>query len=266
MGNIFAKKKQDEFYRKEQELIDMIDADNIDGIKNLLTKPDYQDIAKGFSRYILNAKNIEIIRLFIPYININKTLRGAYIENRGQDVINLLLENGATPPIALGNPKMRCNIRRYDCQNEDDIKKLEDLYTKVKQQADDLAFPILTNVCEDKENKKTYYYISTSETKEDGTILCGAMRVTDLYLISKVHIDLITTQAPYNPNVKAQHVGSRLIKRVIKDAKKAGRSQVFLFSVPWAVPFYEKLGFVLENPKTPEITDMVYEIIKQKDL
>ena len=266
MGNFIAKRKQEDLQKRKEDLVRLIDADDLDGLKRLLSMSEYQKAAKDFSIYVLNARNIEIVKLFIPYINIHTTFRHAVIRNKGPVMINMLRENGAIPPLALGDPKMKCKIRRYECENKNHIIELQQLYEKVKDQADDLGFPVLKYICENSDNNgktKTYYYVSTAESKYEGTILCGAMKVADILPIDRVEIDLLSTQAPYNPNVKAQRVGSRLVKRVINDARKAGRSKVTLFATPWAVPFYEKLGFVRANP---ESTEMIYEIVKQKKL
>ena len=113
--------------------------------------------------------------------------------------------------------------------------KTDDPRMIIKQAVDSETGKILGTINAEKCENKSYSWWSTNGRKSSKTVKKPHIYVSDLYV---------------NPEVRNQHIGTRLITDIIEESEKRGfEGRVTLFAgnsrkgEPSPLPFYRRIGF-----------------------
>jgi hypothetical protein len=145
------------------------------------------------------------------------------------------------PPLT---PTGECEVKVFDCSNEDDKKKIM-TYTELMKGQKDFFLMNPLHGCNESDQKQLYF-LAIGNTTEGKVVICGGLKVTHYVKKGVYYVDLFGT-ALKNKGLLGQRIGGKIMEALIKYAKQNGINTIQLDTLPAAVGFYKKYGFQGNN-------------------
>lgn len=142
-----------------------------------------------------------------------------------------------------GWPDMKCFIRKFECNDDEDVKALKH-YEQLEslQEAFFSLLPIFNSCQLQNPDFREAVYVASN-----GDVVCGSMAVTFSFDDRSVYVDLLSTQRELNPNIRG--VGRQLMERLIADCRASNVSFISLKPVQGKEDFYRLFGFEFMGEK-----------------